>query len=575
MDAHPARHLDVRGHQQRGPDHGVELEDVLADHVQVGRPEAVGEVLALTRVGERRVVVEEGVDPDVDDLRLVPRHRHAPLEPRPAERDVLEAALDERERLVEAHLRDHEVRAFRVEPLERLLERRQPEEPVVLHLPLERDLVDRAAVAVLDLRLRLEVRAARAEPALVGALVDVAVVVDPLHDLGDPLEVLGVGGADEEVVRGVHGGRQLLEAHRVAVAQLARGDPLALGRQRDRLAVLVGAREEEHVLAPLAHVAGEHVGRDRRVGVPEMGLAVHVVDRRGDVVGHEDRCYWRVTSARDPRERLAAGQRERGARPVRRTRRASRGPGRRARERERPLGPGRRRPRGRRGTAPSRAGPWRAGSIPGWRSRGPVRAGRAAAGRCGRATATGSGADTASRRGQRERRRPPRGRRRGSAEPRRVRPGHRHRGRSGRRPDGHGRRHRDRLRRTRRRDGGRREQRQRIEVVVARARAAHAEVEVRALHRADARGADAADAPGRPPTCWPRRTAREPRCRYERSKTPVRAPDADGRPGRARRAREADEPRRGGDHGSARRCRRCRCRGAGRPRTGRRRCGTP
>ena len=60
-------------------------------------------------------------------------------------------------------------------------------------------------------------------------------------------------------------------------------DPLALGRLRDRLAVLVGAGEEEDVLAALAHVPGEDVGGDRRVRVAEVGLGVDVVDRGGDV----------------------------------------------------------------------------------------------------------------------------------------------------------------------------------------------------------------------------------------------------------------------------------------------------
>ena len=35
-----------------------------------------------SRVAQGRVVVEQRVDPDVDHLRLVPRHRHAPLQPR-------------------------------------------------------------------------------------------------------------------------------------------------------------------------------------------------------------------------------------------------------------------------------------------------------------------------------------------------------------------------------------------------------------------------------------------------------------------------------------------------------------
>ena len=286
MDGHPLRHLDLGRHQQRRPDDRVELEDVLADQVDRRRPEPVGQVLALARVGERRVVVEERVDPDVDHLRLVPRHGHPPLQARAAEREVAQAALDERERLVVAVRGRDQVGALGVQPLERLLEGRQPEEPVVLLLALELDQVDRAAVAVLELGVGLEVGAAGAVPALVGALVDVAVVVDPLDHLGDLRLCSG------SVVRMkkslVALSRAASSLNRTAFrSPSSRGVmPELLGRLGDRLAVLVGAGEEEHVLAALAHVAREHVGGDRRVGVPEVGLAVHVVDRRGDVVGH-------------------------------------------------------------------------------------------------------------------------------------------------------------------------------------------------------------------------------------------------------------------------------------------------
>lgn len=66
----------------------------------------------------------------------------------------------------------------------------------------------------------------------------------------------------------------------------SRGATLDGGRLGDGLAVLVGAGQEEDVFAALAVVARQHVGRDRRVCVAEMGLRVHVVDRRCDVVGH-------------------------------------------------------------------------------------------------------------------------------------------------------------------------------------------------------------------------------------------------------------------------------------------------
>ena len=204
-------------------------------------------------------------------------------------------------RLVAAEVGHDELGVVRVEPLQVVLEGREAKEPVLLALALERDLVDRAGVAGAELALRVEARAARAVPALVGALVDVPVVVNALHDLRHTLCVALVRRADEEVVGRVHRLRHRLELGRVAVGEHLRVDPLALGGQLDRFAVLVGAGQEEHVLVPLAHVPGEDVRGDHRVRVPQMGLRVHVEDRRCDVEGHGTREDMRP--AQRPRKR--------------------------------------------------------------------------------------------------------------------------------------------------------------------------------------------------------------------------------------------------------------------------------
>ena len=85
--------------------------------------------------------------------------------------------------------------------------------------------MDRALVAVDELAVGLEVGAARAVVTLVVAVVHVARVVDPLQHLLDGRLVLGVAGADEEVVRRVHPRDEVLELRRVAVDQLLRGEP--------------------------------------------------------------------------------------------------------------------------------------------------------------------------------------------------------------------------------------------------------------------------------------------------------------------------------------------------------------
>ena len=61
---------------------------------------------------------------------------------------------------------------------------------------------------------------------------------------------------------------------------------LLLARRLQHLhAVLVGAGEEEHVMAVEPHEAGDGIGGDRFVGVADMRRAVRIGNRGGDVIG--------------------------------------------------------------------------------------------------------------------------------------------------------------------------------------------------------------------------------------------------------------------------------------------------
>ncbi len=59
--------------------------------------------------------------------------------------------------------------------------------------------------------------------------------------------------------------------------------PSRVGRLHHLDAVLVGAGEEEDVVAVEPLEAGDGVGRDRLVGVADVGRAVGIGDRGGDV----------------------------------------------------------------------------------------------------------------------------------------------------------------------------------------------------------------------------------------------------------------------------------------------------
>ena len=93
-----------------------------------------------------------------------------------------------------------------------------------------------------------------------------------------------LGGADELIVRAVEQRRHLLEARGVAVDQLLRRDAFLRGGLRDLDAVLVGAGEEEHVVAVEPLETRDRVGRDDLVAIADVRRAVRVRDRGRDVV---------------------------------------------------------------------------------------------------------------------------------------------------------------------------------------------------------------------------------------------------------------------------------------------------
>ena len=245
----------------------------LAISCRSGGQKRSGQVLAGPRVSEGGAVVEQRVDPHVDRLTRVPRHRDAPVDLGPGDGEVVEAVLDHPPRLVAPGGGQHPVGVRVVVRQQAVAVGRQPEEPVLLLDPLDRRAVDRAEPPLDELVLAVERLARRAVPAAVAALVDVARLVDALEDALHLRLVLGVGGADEEVVGGVEHTAQGAEALREHVGLLARGAPLPLGGAGDLAAVLVGAGEEEDVLAALAVMPRDDVGHDRRVRVADVRLA--------------------------------------------------------------------------------------------------------------------------------------------------------------------------------------------------------------------------------------------------------------------------------------------------------------
>ena len=125
------------------------------------------EQLVVPAVADRRGVVDQRVEPHVDDARRIERQRNAPRLPGAAHRNVFEAGFDETQDLVAADFRLDERRVRRVVLEQRLLILREAEEPVLLANPLRLDRRMDRTVPVDEVLLLLERLAADAVPAFV------------------------------------------------------------------------------------------------------------------------------------------------------------------------------------------------------------------------------------------------------------------------------------------------------------------------------------------------------------------------------------------------------------------------
>ena len=286
VDDEPAVAVDMlrqrlfEAHEHCRPDNGVEPDNLLADDVYRG-PVFRIVVVFFVLIAERRDIVGQRVEPDIDHVLRVERDGDTPRERRAGHTEVFKARIDEVfDHLVDAGARlqivgvdeqiAHAIRVFG-----------QAEEIGFLLRVVNLAAAVRA-FAVLQLRFGPEALARRAVFALVRALIDVALVIHLLEDALDGFDMIVVGRADETVVRDVHQLPEVEDALFPAddlVHELLRGHARGLGLLFDLLAVLVRAGEEHHVLAAQPVIARDRVGRDGGIGVADVELCRRIIDR--------------------------------------------------------------------------------------------------------------------------------------------------------------------------------------------------------------------------------------------------------------------------------------------------------
>ena len=279
---HPFGQGQIQSHQHGGPQNGVETQDLLTHHVQVGRPELVVVVIFFVAVAQRGDIVAQGIHPHIHGVLGVEGHGDAPLHGGAGHAGVLQALLDEGDHLVLAALGLDELGVLLVE-LQQAVSILAGLEEVGFLVCVVHFAAAVRALAVHQLAVGPEALAGLAVVADVLALVDVALLIQLGENFLAGLHVVVVGGADEAVVADVQQLPQILDGGHDLVHILLGGHAGIGGLVLDLLTVLVSAGQEHDVAALHALEAGQCVAGHGGVAVADVQLIAGVVDGGGDI----------------------------------------------------------------------------------------------------------------------------------------------------------------------------------------------------------------------------------------------------------------------------------------------------
>ena len=123
-------------------------------------------------------------------------------------------------------------------------------------------------------------------PTLVFAEINIAALQQLTHVLLHFRLVPVFRGADKVIVGDAQFLKSILKRLRILIGPLLRRHSVLRGGLDNLGRMLIGAGQEEHIIATEPVIAGHNVGQRGGVDMPDVRAIVHIINRRGDIEFH-------------------------------------------------------------------------------------------------------------------------------------------------------------------------------------------------------------------------------------------------------------------------------------------------
>ncbi len=212
-----AEHLfgqrQIGRHQEGRPVNRVEADNILADNVDIGGPEA-REIAAFVWIANAGHIGGERIDPDIHHVAGRVGHGHTPIKAGARNTQILEAAFHKAQHFVAAAFGANEVGIVPVKRQQRLLIFGEAEKPCFLRRPLNGRALRRELRAPFPFgQLTFIVKGLVADgiPAFITIQIKVAGVCHGIPDGDAGLLMIRLSGATKTIIRDVQSFAHLFE----------------------------------------------------------------------------------------------------------------------------------------------------------------------------------------------------------------------------------------------------------------------------------------------------------------------------------------------------------------------------
>ncbi len=260
----------------------MEADDFLAYQMDIGWPELL-ELLRIIQITNRSQVVGKGIEPYIDNMLVINRHRNTPVKGGTGNAEILHALIDEINHFVATGYWLYKVRIFLDILQQAVCVFANLEEICFLRNLLDSTVAIWAAAIFIQLMLSPVAFAWSAVKASVGTFVNIPLGVNAAEDFLHNLLVTLFRGADKIIIGDIQQLPQVLETSHDRVYVFNRGNALLLSLLLNLLAVLVTAGKEENILPCQTVEAGYRVGNGGAVSVADVQLGTRVINWGSDI----------------------------------------------------------------------------------------------------------------------------------------------------------------------------------------------------------------------------------------------------------------------------------------------------